>query len=248
MLDVLFYLSEWGDKVRVDACQKIVEAVKLYGQGNVHIVAHSLGTAVVLDALHWLFRHESDPDQEYANLRKGDDRIDTLWMFANVSRLVNTFSGFPDPFHSVVNPSNNKGCLNNYYNIRHQLDPFTYLWKFRPDNDGRWVSEDEYFKYLMIKTETLVDVNTHSFSQYVSDPEVAQEFFYRILPPGSFKVSVQEANTIRDLYKSKSLEGQAVKLKDAFKNIDTEPDSWVEFVKVGLQFSEVIRDASGKNQ
>ena len=133
-LDVLFYGTMLGRKVCVAAAAVVADAITQYDAANVHIIAHSLGTAVIHDTLHALY-HE--------DLNVVTHEIRSLWMFANVSRLVNTVNRYSDPLGSVVRPGNG-GCVSTFFNVRHKLDPFTWLAQFNPENDDSWTSSLSY--------------------------------------------------------------------------------------------------------
>ena len=215
-LDVIFYTTMLGAKIRVDAGEKIARLVEEYGQGNVHIVAHSLGTAVLHDTLHLLYRPESDPNDEIPDLHLTNHKLGSLWMFANVSRLVNAFTDLSDPMKSVVKPGDD-GCTLSFFNIRHKLDPFTWLSRFDPRPNGSWISEKLYATaYNNIVTDLIVDGNTHSFSQYIQDPKVAEQFLYRMTP---FNVTIDEMNKVSAAYAKKSINGAYAALEDAFRQM-----------------------------
>lgn len=236
-LDVIFYTTMLGAKVRVDAGKRIAELVQQYGQGNVHIMAHSLGTAVLHDTLHLLYRPESDPEDKIPYLNLTNHKLGSIWMVANVSRLVNSFTRLADPLKSVVKPGDD-GCTNVFYNIRHEMDPFTWLSRFDPVNNGSWISETLYARaYNNIVTNLVVDGNTHSFTQYLQDPKVAETFLGRMIPP--FKtVTLKEMDAVSHEYSKKSINGAYAMLEDSFHNLKVkEITSWRDFLDAGKVFS-----------
>jgi hypothetical protein len=238
-LDVIFYTTLLGAKVRVDAGQQIAKLVRDYGRGNVHIMAHSLGTAVLHDTLHLLYRPESDPEDEIPDLHPTNHKLGSVWMIANVSRLVNSFTRLADPLKSVVRPGDD-GCTSYFCNVRHQLDPFTWYSRFDPANNGAWVPESIYISaYKNVVTELVIEANTHSFTQYLHDPAVAEPLLFRLTP---FDVAVTEMDEVSKEYSKKSINGAATVLEDAFHKLEMKDiGSWQEFIRAGEALNEAIK-------
>lgn len=238
-LDVIFYTTMLGAKVRVDTGRKIAELVETYGTGNVHIMAHSLGTAVLHDTLHLLYRPESDPMDEIPDLHPVNHKLASVWMVANVSRLVNAFTSLADPLKSVVKPGDD-GCCAAFFNVRHALDPFTWLSRFAPANNGSWVPEAVYASsYADIVTQLVLDPNTHSFTQYLQDPEVAERFLYQLTP---FDVTPQEMKAVNDAYAAGSINGAYAALEEAFHGLNVkEIQSWREFLQAGQALDKAVK-------
>jgi len=230
-LDVIFYTTMLGAKVRVDAGIKIAELVTSHEQGNVHIMAHSLGTAVLHDTLHLLYRPESDPEDQIRDLHPTNHKLGSIWMVANVSRLINSFTQLANPMKSVVKPGD-AGCTNFFFNVRHKMDPFTWLSRFDPVNNGAWVPESIYASaYKNIVTDLVVEGNTHSFTQYLNDPAVAEPFLHRLTP---FEVTLTEMDKVREEYSKQSINGAFAVLEDSFHNLRVkEVGSWREFLDAG---------------
>lgn len=236
-LDVIFYATILGAKVRVDAGIKIAELVETYGAGKVHIMAHSLGTAVLHDTLHLLYRPEFDPNDDIPDLHPINHKLGSIWMVANLSRLVNAVVQLADPLKSVVKPGD-EGCTDAIYNVRHELDPFTWLSRFDPQNNGAWVPEQTYKRgYKSIVTNLVVEANTHCFAQYLSDPSVAEHFLYQMTP---FEVTLDEMNKVADASAEKTIQGAYGTLEAAFHKLEIkEMASWRDF----LDAAEALIDA-----
>ncbi|MGL6316427.1 hypothetical protein [Vibrio sp. WXL103] len=173
-LDVIYYsLLLQGVHIRVMLAEKVAEILKEANLHNkqVHIVAHSLGTAVVHDTLAQLFVKDSPAsyDAEITKLDTDRHYVDSVWMIANVSRLVNLLNGIADPNHSIVS-SDVGGCANSFYNVANEFDPFTWVKEYnRKIEIG-----------LHIETRLIRDINTHSLKEYVSDPKFIIEFIDRL--------------------------------------------------------------------
>lgn len=240
-LDVLFYGTLIGQKIRVEAGLTIASLVAQYGVGNVHIIAHSLGTAVVHDTLHLLYRPESDPDDTVPDLDPVGAQLASVWMFANVSRLINKVVPVMDPYASIVRPAPT-GCTGAFFNIRHKLDPFTWLARFEPANDGRWVSQEIFAtRYQNIVTELVMEANTHSFSRYVQDPNVVLQMLPFLLQD-DFHADFAEFKAVSARYAAQSLEGAFAALTDSLSSLEQNATifSWADFLRTAKTFQDAI--------
>lgn len=239
-LDVIFYSTFIGGKIRVDLARKINDLVKL-GNRNLHIIAHSLGTAVVFDTLNLLYRPEHDPNDEIPDLSSENDRIASLWMIANVSRLLGAVTGLADPLSAstTVKPGDG-GCTSVFYNIRHKLDPITWPAQFDPDNDGNWITTQTYqLCYSPIVTELVVDPNTHSFFQYVQDPNVAVPLL-SVLLRSKFRPTEKQLNDAAGQHAGTAIEGAFSRLRSAFAGIEITDSGSIDDL---LEAAATLRDA-----
>ena len=158
-LDVLLYgAAYYGESIRVELANKINSLLKRAKGAKLHIIAHSLGTAVVHDTLEKLYRAESTPGDDIPDLKPGIDSINCLWTFANVSRMVDILNGVT-PDETIVR-TGPLGCTHNMYNIRHELDPFTWYKTYEPE-----IEHGRNFVNNVVRIK-----NTHSFQEYVADP------------------------------------------------------------------------------
>jgi hypothetical protein len=241
-LDVLFYGTLIGQKIRVEAGLTIAALVAEYGAGNVHIIAHSLGTAVVHDTLHLLYRPESDADDTVPDLDPVNAQLGSVWMFANVSRLTNKVVPVMDPYASIVRPAPT-GCAGAFFNVRHKLDPFTWLAQFDPQNDGRWVSQAIFAtRYQNIVTELVMEANTHSFARYVQDPNVVLQMLPFLLQ-GDFKADFVEFKAVSARYAAQSIEGAFAALSDSLSALAQDATSisgWADFLRTAKTFQDAI--------
>lgn len=247
-LDVIFYGTMLGAKVRVDAGAEIARLVQLYGAGNVHVIAHSLGTAVAHDTLALLYRADSRPDDDVPDLHPINHQLGSVWMFANVSRLVNSVTRLCDPLDSIVRPGPG-GCTPAFFNIHHRLDPFTWLARFDPANDGAWVPGNIYSsRYANVTTELLVEMNTHSFPRYLQDPRVIPLLFPFLLGD-DFQASFAEVKQVADAYAANSLNGKFTALEQSLKDLANSPAEiadWAEFLKTATTFGQAVQALGGK--
>jgi hypothetical protein len=200
-LDVILYSTMYfGEKVRVDFVNAFEKLRKKYGHANIHIICHSLGTAVVHDALAKYYRADSDPFDDIPDLKTGNFNIASLWTFANVSRMVNLLNGLTDPMHSTV-VTGSDGCTTTFANIRHKYDPFTWFKTY--DREMKY--------YTPYENKVFKKINTHDFYEYVTEPTVTRGLLDVIyttrITDARFQKGVEE-------YKSGSLNQEVRELKD----------------------------------
>lgn len=163
-LDVALYGStHFGEMIRVKFAKLLNNKIKNANGREIHIMCHSLGTAVVHDALAKIYRKDADIKDHIPDLIPGAFNVNSLWTFANVSRLVNLLNGLEDPMDSLVTTGSN-GCTDYFYNVRHKLDPFTWFKRY-----DRAMDSSKTFENKVIRRW-----NTHDFAEYVSDPLVTQ--------------------------------------------------------------------------
>ncbi|MBC52752.1 MAG: hypothetical protein CMQ34_02845 [Gammaproteobacteria bacterium] len=225
MLDVILYSTTYfGEKIRVDFLS-LFEAKRLkYGHKNIHIICHSLGTAVVHDALSKYYRVESDPYDDIPDLKPGNFNIASLWTFANVSRMVNLLNGQSDPMSSTV-CTGAEGCARNLINISHKYDPFTWFKQYdRKMKDG-----------VTLESSLIRNVNTHDFYEYITEPKVARalmRFIYGV------NVTEDQNALCVEAYKKKTLKGEVKALRDMIKKLRDDP-SISEIKKAIAQYKKL---------
>ncbi|HYC69887.1 MAG TPA: hypothetical protein VEB66_01690 [Opitutaceae bacterium] len=249
-LDVIFYGSLLGAKVRAVAAATIADVVSRYGGANVHLIAHSLGTAVAHDTLHVLYKAQLDDDMKERGVKPLNPithQLASIWMFANVSRLVNSVTGFANPLASIVRPGD-QGCATTFVNVRHKLDPFTWLACFDPANDDSWLPGPLYATaYSNIVTDLVADPNTHSFTQYLRDPHVSVRLARLLLFP-KFAGTEQEIADAATARAKESLAGKYAQLEDALENAvrSNEPAGWKDFLVNATAHGRAVLELGGK--
>ncbi|HEY5603367.1 MAG TPA: hypothetical protein VIM41_09675 [Gammaproteobacteria bacterium] len=169
-LDVLLYgTTYFGARIRAQLAAQYNDLVAQHGAGNIHVICHSLGTAVVHDTFAQLYRHGANIFDGIPDYVPGNFNCKTLWTFANVSRLVNLLNSLDDPGQSTVAPGAN-GCADFFYNVRHKLDPFTWFKQYKREMD----------ELRHIENEVVRNINTHDFYEYVTAPVVARRILLMI--------------------------------------------------------------------
>ncbi|HEX6812136.1 MAG TPA: hypothetical protein VF384_10975 [Planctomycetota bacterium] len=105
-------------------------------EADVHILAHSLGTSVAHDTLLCL---AASPDTQNAfDPKHGGYRWASYVSVANVSRVMGALQSpsddlDADAFRPHSSRVQGKDLVATFVNVRHQLDPFTFPRRFKPE-------------------------------------------------------------------------------------------------------------------
>jgi len=241
LLDVVLYLTLIGEEVRIYLEHEIVGILREYPSSKVNILAHSLGTAVLHDSLHKLYTTGGSGGTQ---INTGQFNLSSIWMIANVSRIITTFSGLTSPLHSLVKPGPG-GCTGVFFNVFNSFDPFTLepFKRFDPPNDNKWVDKTTYkYNYLSINTTDVSRANTHSVEGYLEDPKVCHYFLDHFLEDG-FTPDEEERKEGDNAFKN--IEDEANKIKDFIDTVDNKSDL-VALLKMATEFYEYLKSMGEK--
>lgn len=171
--DVLLYrgLSLMRERVKVNVANQLAVAIDeaIEADDSWSVLAHSLGTSVLMDSLHALFTHELDgvpTGFEPQNAQAG-----LVMMVANCSRVLQTT---PAAYDSTVRPgvpgATDRGCQL-YLNVAHFLDPFLVIKPFDPE---QWPDDEPVPNafYRQISVRHIHEANVHSLLHYLEHPAV----------------------------------------------------------------------------
>lgn len=229
-LDVVLYGTMYfGEVLRLEFIKTFEKLLTKYKSRNIHIVCHSLGTALVHDSLAKYYRAESTPYDDIPDRPLGQFNIASLWTLANVSRLLNMLNGLQDPLISTVQTGNG-GCVNRFVNAHNKFDPITWFKTY-----NRQMQD-----IVDVEIETIRNVNTHDFYEYVTEPRIARgllQIVYGVnVSTAQFNKGVAahqqgdlgtQAQAIRDLVLAAANDPSVDNLKaaiDVFRKIRTKID------------------------
>lgn len=216
-LDVLLYkFSIYGEKIRLDVAENLVDKLQKYKKASnprgVHLLSHSLGTAVLHDTLHEMF---TDGVSSKGKVSVDDYQFDSLYTVSNVSRLIHASR---HPYQSLVKPEN--GVCKQMINISHRLDPISWPKRFDPKYDEPdWVADLIYQLQLFreIKIEAMTEANTHAITSYLANPKVYRDLFSTIFPL-DFTPTPDEIALADDEYIKTTLKGASKELSMVLKD------------------------------
>ena len=230
-MDVVYYgLMYWGEKIRVDLAVMLNNLlIEQRDTGaDIHIIAHSLGTAVLHDTLAKLYRKDADIMSHVPQLDLDGFKFDSITMVANVSRLLNLLNGIADPHHSVVNSGPN-GCTLRFYNFYNEFDPFTWF--------KRWDTSIPTGKKH--RETTIRNPNTHDLTEYSAAPYITYCWMANIahetINSDDYKISI-------DKHKETSLDKPYDDIKEAYQILMNKPEPLDAF-KAIMAIFEASNDA-----
>ena len=220
LLDVLFYrFTVLGEVVRIRLGKEISHAVGTVngGASRVHVLGHSLGTAVVHDCLAKLY------DDDYVlgnedNLSDVMHKLGSVHMVANTSRVLESFV---DVARSIVKPGPG-GCTRFYREYRHILDPITWPKPFTPTDNGGWISNDSWFfkRYELIRPTSITNEHgdTHDVRHYLANPLVHLQLFKKVC---DIELTDEQKQEGHDKYVGLTLQGIADDVQDSLEALKT---------------------------
>ena len=136
----------------------------------VHFLAHSLGTAVLHDAI---CRMATFPE-----FGPGTHSINSIVTLANVSSVLeNGNATYGSADRTVNSPPPPAGMTQAYLSFRHELDPIAAVKAFDALTHG-WPSEDYHGQVVF----DVKDWNVHGYTHYLDNPAVHFPLFNRLWP------------------------------------------------------------------
>ena len=207
LLDVAIYRSIFADAIQARVGKQLVKAMQAAtdAKEDIHIVCHSLGTAVMHDTLHKLYINGLNDEHGKLLLSAGLNKIKSITMVANVSALPITEA---NPYTSVVKPGPD-GICDHFMTCRHVLDPFASIVKF--DQGAHWPNVwGSIFRNTVINR--VERANVHDLDHYFADPRVYLPFFMNLFPV-SFKTTAAELKTATETHDATTLQGKFNALK-----------------------------------
>ena len=216
-LDVILYkFSIYGEMIRVKVAEDLVDKLQKYKKSDnprdVHLLSHSLGTAVLHDTLHEMF---TDGVSRKGKVSIDDYQFDSLYTISNVSRLIHASKHC---YESLVKPEN--GVCKQMINAAHRLDPISWPKRFDPQQDEQnWVSDSTYQYQLFrdIKTEAMTEANTHAITSYLANPKVYRDIFNTLFPFDFDPTAEEKAQADKSFIES-TLQGVSSELAKVLKD------------------------------
>lgn len=243
-LDVIFYYYTLiGESIRLDLAIEINKAVNKVGASDVHIVAHSLGTSLVHDTLEKLYGSSTLPaDSKATKLDITTHKLGSVHMIANVGRALQSFSKVRD---SAVRPGKS-GCISEYFEYRHKLDPIPQVKPFNPTDNQNWVSHGDFEQYKLVEPCSVVEANTHGLSHYIENPMVHLELFRSLI---LFKPKAAERDAVKKSYLDKTASGKANILQQLADDATLQsPDSINDLLSAAIDMKNFVVGFGGSFQ
>lgn len=238
--DVFLYrLSDYSEVVRNFVISTFTTELNKRGRPRWSVIAHSLGTRVVHDAL--------DDFLSTANNRNVFKKPVALCNIANVIHLL-AYSPSTLWKKTGIWPSKltTKGACFRYVNALHPADPFTWVREFDPTPD--WGNDAEYSGLYMrpaIALKEITRANTHSFEGYLENPKVSAAICWALGTANTLKPPYDPDELIKRTakYAQKTIVGQAEKAWKKAEKLRQERDltSFRNFVSAISDFEKFIK-------
>jgi hypothetical protein len=242
--DVLLYRFFYTvrQEIKTHVLNTIVPVIDaLSGSANWSIISHSLGTAVIHDALDMLW-NATNEDGTATGFEPRHEQALLLAMVANVSRVLQTR---PKAYESSVKPGaagqSGRGCLN-FITCRHKLDPFCIPKMFRPI---QWPDADAEARgvYRYIEVDHIHQVNVHGFDHYLAHPAVHIPIFRELTFRSAVTID-EEADALANFLPFGNI-GAAVGIRIRQRLEEIAPgisDAWTEYRAIWDQLEGVINE------
>ena len=210
--DVLLYkyVPQVAEDIRANVVAQLNDIIQeAHDSSNVSVIAHSLGTSVIHDAINALYE---TPDENEEYLSPQVFRFHTIAMIANVSRTLETRW---EAFDSLVKPGwdNSENYVTDYFlSSSHKWDPLVCLRRFFAiENwpDSKTVMQG---RVEVVEPSIINRVNLHDFSHYIENPRVHIPLF-RMLRHPRFITKTEEAGAIQAYY-----DASPIGLWDEYRN------------------------------
>lgn len=229
-LDVILYrYTMMSEPIRLKLGEVIAQLVTDRGSSGVHVMGHSLGTAIVHDTLAKLY----GPDQFDDKLSNSADKLGGVHMVANVSRILQSFTKVGA---SEVRPMS--GCCKLYYEYRHTLDPFTKIKPFDPTDNEEWISHAIWKRaYQIVRPSSVTNSNTHSLSHYLKNPEVHLPLFRSVF---NFQPRVADKEKAQKIYNDQTVKHKAFAVQEAFEGFEYSVESLQNLLNAGKTLKEMV--------
>jgi len=250
--DVLIYRlsSHYRELIRSKVIKTMAERIdrglSQYGNAFASVLAHSLGTAVMHDSIHFMgTRRWGGATNLFGPTHW---RFQSIFMIANTARVLQSNINVYD--ESIVKPGPNLDpasyCVN-YLNFRHEFDPIPFPRMFKPtewdESSYRDLSQLNHFR----------DWNIHGFEHYLLNPHVHIPILRMIA--GRRTISRDEEKEAIEDFPQFTIDSDKTplikevfdQLKDIIRNISVEPSilEWTKLIMNAYLKMNVLRGIIG---
>jgi len=240
--DVLLYrfVPQVAEHVRVHVIDQFINAIKAAdSSAEISIIAHSLGTSVIHDAVNAMYNIQFDNGK---TLSPGNFRFHTIAMIGNVSRTLETRW---TAYKSLVRQGhdNSDNYVTDYFlSTSHKLDPLVAFRKFSPDKNWPESETIAEGRLAVIEPKIIAHYNVHDLPHYLNNPKVNVPLF-RMLRHKLF-ISEQEQKDAEKAYENANpvevFKEHGRKLESILSG-ETE-FSWKNMVIVFKGFYKLVKD------
>jgi hypothetical protein len=229
-------------RIKVSVAAQFQQALATNADGPVSawsVISHSLGTIVTHDVLQAM--DSTTPNE--AGISILDAMVPSanlLAMVANVSKILETDSPVYD---GVVVPQSmvkHSSACYSYLSYRNEFDPFVRLDPFDPGNLPAWSLAKANGSFVDVFTHNIHDLDTHSFRNYIVNPNVHIPLLESLVGLGS--ITPQQAADARAQFQDVPVATVKTALQDVMARVNpqlagkADLDAWFELI--GLFFAQ----------
>jgi hypothetical protein len=250
VLDVILYrfMPADAERLRNRVMKDIQLKLNSYPAPDIpkySIIAHSLGTAVIGEAMHEWMTDGGWRGTPFASRF----RPQNIFMVANVSRALWSLGG--QYYRNEVRPFplEVQGACGYYASYAHPLDPFTHVKPFDPPPDAWYfagVERPKVYGCPPIAVDDVCKLNVHALDHYLAHPFVHADIFRHLRQSTTLVSEAELQARLADYYKT-TLFGQ--KLVDARKSLTaftlSDTESWSGILDGISRFRAMVVAAEG---
>jgi hypothetical protein len=209
------------------------------------IIAHSLGTAVIAEAMHQWMTDGGWRGTPFASRF----RPQNIFMVANVSRALWSLGGHYYRNEVRPFPTEVKGGCGYYASYAHPLDPFTHVKPFDVPAD-EWffagVDRKEVYGCPQIAVDDVCQLNVHALDHYLAHPLVHADIFSH-LRQSTRLISRDELDArLKDYYKTTLFGKELVDARKALAGFTlSDSESWSGILDGIVRFRGMVLAAEG---
>jgi hypothetical protein len=245
LMDVLLYRFSplVAEQVRSFVNEKILDEARKGGRFS--IIAHSLGTAIVHDAVNALYQTRAGGAPL---LTPEDFRFHAVVQLANVSRTLETKW---DAYASYLRPGVGGSSDGNYAATRmlsasHRWDPLVALRSFQPVDNWPDAETVARARFAHLRPGIIQHWNVHAFSHYLDDPRVHIPMF-RLLGTKDFVSQSKEREVLKTFDEDNPISKFDAYCKELKVLLTGEADfSWKRVAKVFKGYAKIVKELAGE--
>lgn len=215
-------------RVKAHVGKSLLAALKPDSAGAVtswSVISHSLGCVVTHDVLHAM--DATTPGEPGISIL--DAMVPSATLVAMISNVSKVMENDISVYDSQVAPPTgirpNTACFH-YLNVNNRFDPFIVPERFDPKDDPVWKAAKQAKTFLDVRIDSVHEANTHSFANYLANPNCHIPLFEHVAGRGS--ISGSEKTAALESFRKVASDTLLDQAKQLLKN--SRAPSWFEVV------------------
>lgn len=232
-IDLLFYRFSVTLRTRLveHVANRLVQKVREIREGNrwdpVSVLGHSMGTAMLNDALSIIFNHTvrvrflNLTEHEIEDTLRGNFKFHSIIQVANCSFTLRHVKA-RDFYINAPGPGNsNQDECHFFININNDFDPVGKIAPFNPESPN-WVEQDDDTRKRItdLNLDQISSKYVHSINHYFRDPDVVENVFSTLTYGTTLKPDQESLRKYRKNWEKLTVSGGAKELVEKLKETD----------------------------